>query len=337
MRTLDDCVEAAFTLLDSIDLHACDGDPHAVARELDLQVVEAPFLTQRRGDHGACDGMSFLDDNVILYAPTPSRRENFTLAHEIGHWLVNQVDAIFDWLGEQEDGARALETLCDRIARRLLIADDAINSVLGTQPVSVAQLRALYDMTLASIPVCLISLARRLPCTGAVVSIDPSNWMVTYSSVQPDPERGWPVVVPWPGQEVQADHPLRRLTAGNDLRRKTWWTTSWGRREDFYVDALHTGNRILAVFAAHDLWAIDRFHAPTRRAFDERPERIVTCCGRTRTVRGWPCPDCDGGYCPDCKSCICDRRAAREVTCQGRCGLSYMPHLLQEGYCEDCA
>ena len=336
MRTLDDCVEAAFALLESIDLGACSGDPHLVARALDLQVVEAPFLTKGRADDAPCDGISFLEDDVIMYAPTPSRRENFTLAHEIGHWLVNQVDAIFSWLGDLEDGVRMLETLCDRIARRLLVSDDAITSVLGRQPVSVTQLRALYDATHASIPVCLISLAKRLPCTGAVVDIDPSSWMVTYSSVQPDPQRGWPAVVPWPGQVVMDGHPLRHLTAGNDLQRKTWWSTPWGQRDAFYIDATHTGSRILAVFAANDLWSIDRFHAPAQRAFDERPERWVTCCGQNRKVRGWPCPNCDGGYCPACKRCSCDRRAAREVACQ-RCGLSYLPHLLHGGFCEECA
>jgi hypothetical protein len=336
VKTLDDCVDAACSFLTSIDLAACDGDPHLIADALGLDVVEAPFLTQRRGDHAPCDGMSFLDDDVIMYAPTPSRRENFTLAHEIGHWLVNRTDAIFDWLGEQEHGPRLLETICDRIARRLLVADQTITDVLGGEPVNVTQIRALYDATQASIPVCLISLAKRLPCVGAVVDIDPVTWQVNYSSVQPDPDRGWPVVVPWPGHDVKAAHPLRQLTAGRSFQRKSWWDTSWGQREPFYIDASHTGHRILAVFAADDLWSIDTFHAPTERAYDERPTRTVTCCGQTTNVRGWPCQKCNGGYCPTCKSCNCDRKAARERPCV-RCGLIFLPHLLQDGLCEECA
>lgn len=335
MKTLDECVEAALGALHGVNLNACAGDPHLIARGLRLQVVEAPFLAKRRGDHAPCDGMSFLDDGVIMYAPTPSRRENFTLAHEIGHWLVDQIDAIFNWLGEQHDGARMLETLCDRIARSLLITDDAITGVLGNQSVGVTQLKKLYDSTHASIPVCLISLAKRLPCTGAVVDIDPSTWTVKYSSVQPDPFRGWPVVVPWPGHEVRAEHPIRYLTPGGSLQRKTWWSTPWDQRDDFYLDATHTGNRILAIFAANDLWSIDKFHAPTERTFDERPVRTVRCCGKTDEVRGWPCATCKGGYCPSCKNCTCDRRASRELACR-KCRVLYLPHLLQDGVCELC-
>lgn len=335
MKSLEDCVNASFGILEAVDLERCGGDPHLIAHELDLTVTEAPFLTQRRGDGAPCDGVSYLDDNVILYAPTPSRRENFTLAHEIGHWLVNQVDAVFDWLGEQDNGPRLLETICDRIARRLLVADTVITEVLGSQPVSVEQLRALYDATMASIPVCLIALANRLPCTGAAVDIDPVTWTVKYASVQPDAEKGWPVVVPWPGHEVRPDHPLRHLAPGSRLQRKAWWSTPWNTRDEFYIDATHTGNRILAVFAADDLWGIDVFHAPSERAFDERPQRTVTCCGQTTQVRGWPCPKCNGGYCPKCKSCTCDRRQSRERKCQG-CGVSYLPHLLEGGYCELC-
>ena len=75
---------------------------------------------------------------------------------------------------------------------------------------------------------------------------------------------------------------------------------------------------------------------PLPQPFDERPQRTVTCCGQTVEVRGWPCPKCNGGYCPKCKDCTCDRRQARELPCQ-RCGVSYLPHLLEDGYCELCA
>src|SRR5690606_684707 len=90
-------------------------DPLTTMRlDLGLTVSPADHLSEKRADGGACDGLSFPKDGVILYAPTRnSRRENFTLAHELGHWLIEQVPAVFDWLFEQQAPEKVLETLCD--------------------------------------------------------------------------------------------------------------------------------------------------------------------------------------------------------------------------------
>ena len=44
-------------------------DPHAALRDLGLTARQVAHLTDRRNDGGACDCVSFLHDNVILYAP----------------------------------------------------------------------------------------------------------------------------------------------------------------------------------------------------------------------------------------------------------------------------
>ena len=108
MRTIEECVEAALAVLTPQVRVGFAADPITVLRDgLDLKVQQAPHLAQRRGDGGACDGVSFLQDRVILFAPTPySRRENFTLAHELGHWLVTQTPPVYDWLFEPESLAR---------------------------------------------------------------------------------------------------------------------------------------------------------------------------------------------------------------------------------------
>jgi len=58
-----------------------------------LTVRAVDHLDDARADGGVCDGVSYLNDGVILYRSTGNRRENFTLAHELGHWLVDQADA----------------------------------------------------------------------------------------------------------------------------------------------------------------------------------------------------------------------------------------------------
>ena len=96
----------------------------ALTTRLGLAVRPVQTLSSSRDDGGFCDGMSFLDDGIILYAPTPnSRRQNFTLMHELGHWIVEKDQVLFDWIADQEDPAVLLETVCDRIAQRLLLPE----------------------------------------------------------------------------------------------------------------------------------------------------------------------------------------------------------------------
>lgn len=333
--TLEVCVELAFSALPGDVRTRFPEDPTAaLTTGLGLRVGAAHHLTER-ADGGSCDGMSFLDDGVILYAPTGNRRENFTLAHELGHWLLDQTDTIYDWLADQPEPAVALETLCDRIAQRLLLPTETIQAVVETGPVEARHVADLYHASLASWPVCAIALATQLRGLGAVIITNPADDTVEYASINPDPEQGWPQIHPWPGQPIPAGHPILNLQPGNTTRRASFWT-SWGRRETYYLDAIANTRRTIAVLADTDLWGAEVFHPGFEREYRNQTEWTVTCCGATHTVRTFPCPTCKAPYCPVCKGCRCDRQAAAENTCQGRCGLQVLPHLLENGICEDC-
>lgn len=302
---------------------------------LGLKVRSVEQLDRERADGGVCDGTSYLSDGVILYRKTGNRRENFTVAHELGHWLVDQVDAIYDWLADQLEPMKMLETVCDRIAAQLLLPGAAVADVVGRNPVSASHVTELIDATHASGPACTIALAARLTGLGAVVIIDQFTGQVQYASVQPDPEQGWPKVYPWPGQPVPAGHPLASLRQGGTLTLKTFWETPWGARADFYVDAVTISRRVVAVFSATDVWGAERLHLDAPREFDRRLELTVNCCGQTRTVRGYPCATCGEPDCPSCQRCRCDRRAQSEVTCP-KCNLAYQAHLVVDGLCVEC-
>ncbi|MFJ6347121.1 ImmA/IrrE family metallo-endopeptidase [Pseudarthrobacter oxydans] len=342
MKTIEECVEAALARLTRKVRADFAADPKAVLRDgLGLKVRHAEHLSDQRGDGGACDGVSFLKDGVILYASTPqSRRENFTLAHELGHWLVDQTPAIYDWLVEQPDPNQELETICDRVAQRLLLADSDIDHVLGGAPVQARHVLDLYERSNASLPACAIALASKLPGLGAVLIIkagpDLGSAAVGYASVRADPERGWPKVYPWPGQSVPPGHPLRGIRAGGSIRRRSFWAMPWGVQADFYLDAVEVRGRWVAVLADTDLWGAEKFHPIAPREFDQRPEREVRCCGLTRRVRGYPCPKCDQVPCPDCGKCRCDRQDDELIMCAGGCFLKFRSHLLVKGLCEEC-
>lgn len=334
--TVDSCAERALEQLPRGVGDRFAESPEATLREpLGLTVRPVDHLHEVRVDGGLCDGVSYLSDGVILYRRTGNRRENFTLAHELGHWLVDQVDDIYDWLAEQPEPAKLLETVCDRIAQRLLLPAAAVAQVVGSNPISARHVSELVDATQASRPACAIALASRLTGLGAVVIIDKAAGQVEYASVQPDAAQGWPAVFPWPGQSVPPGHPLKGLDQGATLTRKTFWQTPWGTRAEYYVDAVADQRRVVAVFSATDDWGAERLHIDAPREFNQRPESEIHCCGQTRTVRGYPCPDCGEPFCPSCQGCRCERRAQSEVTCSG-CFLAYQAHLIVDGLCEEC-
>lgn len=334
---LEACVEQALSLLTDDVRSRFAGNPMAVLREdLKLTVTAVEHLADARADGGACDGVSFLQDGVILYAPTPwSRRENFTLAHELGHWLAEKAPDIYDWLADQDEASRLLETVCDRIAQRLLLPETAAIAVIGSGPIRAQHLINLYDATQASRPVCAIALAKHLPGLGVIAIIDRYTGAVTHASVKPDPEQGWPTVFPWRGQQLTDGHSLLGLAIGASITRRLPWRTPWGAQADFYVDAVGDDKRVVAVFCDSDLWNVERFHAPIQRDFDTRPLLSGSCCGTTFERRGYPCPDCGQPFCPRCGDCRCERDAKRAVTCT-HCFLQLQPHLVIDGLCVDC-
>ena len=335
---LDQAVDLAVAQMDDASRARFPNDPLAVLREDLLLTVQPAEHLRSRADGGACDGMSFLQDGVILYAPSPqSRRENFTLAHELGHWLIDQSEAVWDWVADQDDPPRVMETLCDRIAQALLLPKASIDAALNTRaPVRAAQVLELFGASQASRPVCAIALARRLPGLGAVVIIERFSATVTHSSVRPDPDQGWPRVFPWPGQVVPNGHPFNAASPGFTFTRRSFWRDRWDQQQDYYIDALVEGPRLIAVFSATDIWQAEPLHLDAPREFDERPTNNIRCCGQNRAVRAWPCPTCGQPNCPQCGLCRCERQAQREQLCAGSCFLRFQPHLLVNGLCEDC-
>jgi hypothetical protein len=336
-ESAEDCARQALSLLsDDIRVRFAD-DPAGILRnDLNLTVSAVDHLANSRADGGACDGISFLDDGVILYAPTPgSRRQNFTLAHELGHWLAERAPDVYDWLADQEDPGRLLETVCDRIAQSLLLPESAVARVVGRGPVRAHHLVDLFNAAQASRPVCGIALANRLPGLGAVVIIDLPSGTVSHASVQPDLERGWPTVFPWRGQKLTDSHPLLQLVNGRTMTRRMPWQTPWGAQAEFYVDAVGDGSRVFAVFTSADIWNTERFHAPHDRDFDTRPALSGFCCGSPFEIRGYNCPDCHSPYCPRCGKCRCQKDAQTMERCT-KCFLQWRPGLISGGLCVDC-
>ncbi|WP_328442731.1 ImmA/IrrE family metallo-endopeptidase [Amycolatopsis sp. NBC_00438] len=313
------------------------GAPKSAVELLGLTARPVPRLQERRGDGGWCDGLSFLDDGIILYAETPnSRRENFTLAHEAAHWLVDHDDDAADWVADHESPEVTLEQLCDHIAGRLLVPTEILSSVVGNGPPRAKHLQELYVATNASEPACAIALTRHLGGFGAAVLLDLNTRIVKYASIVWDGFDGRPVAYPWSKQDAPQGHFLRAMKANEQRTVKSWWATPWGERQAFYVDAITSSKVMFAVFSAHDLWEIERLHIEVAERQLDRPTQELACqCGFTGKISGFPCPTCGVLFCPKCKSCGCQRLFSRHKPCS-RCFTSSPTHTLKEGLCVEC-
>src|SRR5262245_27643302 len=92
--------------LSSTALQQVADDPATALPEVFGITVVATSGFDSRGAGGWCDGVSLLDGNKILYRATASRRENFTLCHELGHYLAERDDECLDWLADRAEPER---------------------------------------------------------------------------------------------------------------------------------------------------------------------------------------------------------------------------------------
>lgn len=286
-----------------------------------ISVTPVPQLRDARGAGGWCDGLSFMNDGIICYAPSPrSRRQNFTLLHEFGHLCVDGDDDALDWLADRANPPADLERLCDAIAAEILIPASAVTRLLaGSQP-EPGHLRQLYAASSASEEVCAIALASRIPVRGAVLLIRRDTATVTFAATSGYPLLRIPRDLPVPPR-----HPLRDL---GTRQQWTGWTTPDLRVALADLPAKASESRI-----PHESMLRVRAEAGPRRTtavlfdiatpgdftenFSGRARQpasgeaegldLNSCpaCGQDSARSSYPCEDCGVPPCPACGRCHC--------------------------------
>jgi hypothetical protein len=306
-------------------------DSLALAIELHFGLtVTAAEAFDIRGAGGWCDGVSVIDSGLILYRPTPSRRENFTLMHELGHHLVAQDIDCLSWLADQPEPARALEQLCDQIAADLLVHPADVAAALAGGPPDAAAAVALFAATEASRSACAIALTRKLPCDGFVVLIEEGGDEVFFAARARDTRP-----YAWRGDSLPAGHPLRQTPP--PAHALAWWPDPTGReRREYFMSCTSAGGWRIAVFAENNLFGVPGFHIPQVVQQDRGYDGSITCpCGNSGKTRWWPCARCGVPQCPRCGDCQCSREDRTRIPCSV-CFNSVLPHLLIDGVCIDC-
>jgi hypothetical protein len=316
-----------------VRLAIAEAPAQALRDHLGLKVTPSEHLSRREAG-GWCDGVSFSEGGEILYAPTPwSDRENFTITHELGHLLVDaeQDEEILVWSADLP--AKAIEEVCDMVASRLLLSDEAIQEALGgDQPTGLAVLR-LFKSSNASCQAVAVALAQRLPCEGFVALV--RDGRVSFAARQADTRP-----YAWRGDEIPSGHPIGSVPDHGEIAVETFWAAPWGDKRRFYMSACRRKAWTYAVFAEHDLFGATKLHLPEVRSGGPRPDsRAFTCpsCGYSRNIRRWPCPTCHEYECPQCEKCGCTRKeeATRREMCR-RCMQFVRVELLVDGLCDQC-
>jgi hypothetical protein len=307
--------------------------PLAALRHLGFTVAAVATPPGSRGAQGWCDGMSFTTGQGIVYRQTDNRRENFTLLHEYAHGLVDKDEEALERLADLEDTPRELERLCDAIAAELLLPTSAVDAVVKAGPVRADHAVALFDTTRASHHAIAVRLVARLSCAGSVFLVNANTLTVAFAATSSD-------LQVWPGknQPVPAGHVLRRLQPEEPVTTPSFWTTPWGKRQSFYVDARRRTNWTHVVLAERDIWKTETFHArdDDRELPRERQARTVSCpCGYHGTTAGAVCDEAEHPYCPKCQEYLCHYGTRNQVRCSS-CYLVVPASDVQDGRCSIC-
>jgi hypothetical protein len=300
----------------------------AIAAHWPLTVEPATGF-HARGAGGWCDGTSITRAGLILYRPTGSRRQYFTLLHELAHHLVEDDDEALGWLADRDDCDRELEQVCDLIAGELLITSDQMDAALAGEPPSAETILRLGAITNGSRSACAIAIGSRLPCDGFVTVHETASDRIFVAARARDTRP-----YAWRDDLIPAGHPLRSATP--PARTATWWPYPNREQRQFFMSAATDGDYTFAVFAENNLWGVPGLHFSDPGRERQHETEILTCpaCGHRGPM--WLCFTCREGRCPKCGECGCDR-AAREqrVMCTG-CMLMFKPHLIVDGRCKDC-
>lgn len=303
----------------------------AIESHFGLRVVASTSFASR-GEGGGCDGVSIIKDGIILYRPTETRRENFTLLHELAHHLIAQDEDCMSWLADQPDPRRQREQLCDLVAAKLLVPVQDVDAALaGGRPSADAVVRLFMD-TEASRTACAVAIAQRLPCDGFVALIEEGSDEV-FAAARVRDTRPYA----WKGDKLAPGHQLRQSPL--PTRTLTWWPYPGGtERREYFMSCCVENGWVFAVFAENNLWDVPGFHIPQEVEPDRGYTGNVTCpCGYSGPTRWWPCDKCGVSLCPKCQECDCDRRARREkFTPCSNCMTSVRDHLLEDGLCPGC-
>lgn len=260
----------------------------------------------------ACDGAYFPEPYApvptIGYVSTPgSRREKFTLLHELGHHLLRLDHSLLSRIGDEDDPDAFEERTCDAFAGSILVPDDVTRALLANRRPEAADLMRLYDTSNGSREACAVRLAEHLRCEGYVALLDTPTRTLRFASPSPEAPYRWRR-----GSNIPSGHAAWKAVSTGAYRGEGEIVWQSGYRQQLWLDAVRVGSLVVAIFSADRYWQASDLG-------------ILSDPAITRSA-----PVAFSGTCPHCGSNVYGLRACDQcgnVKCRkcGKCGCGAPP------------
>jgi IrrE N-terminal-like domain len=337
--TLESIVGALLAHLDEdIRTDLASEDP-VTAIELYFGPIGFQPLPSTRVTRGQCATDGYYDSQIdpsrpwIIYAENVHEtRVRFTVLHELGHHLlVTVADSlldVIDVLGGGGDGTiNAEEAVCHRFAGKLLVPDDLLIEIIGSDRIKPEHVLAVHEKASASWEAVAVRVAEVMPAAGAVILLRDGE-TVAFCASSPRLDSAW-----WPrDSRLDPNGPLARGFHLRQTAQPEQYRFGLGYPRAMFCDTLpvHDG---LAIGVLTDKPS-DGSLSIIEEAEPAWKERVQFCewhPGVERDV-GW-CDKCKGQRCPECGRCGCSH-PMKNPLCPD-CGLQ-KPFRAGAEICRDC-
>lgn len=127
-------------------------------------------------------------NHILIDQESPPKRQRFTLAHEVMHYLIQNDDDLLSDLHEEYEGDKLeveLENLCNLGAAEMLLPGNVVDAAIekkGQHPKLIPELAELHQV---SEEVVIIALAERGPTPSIVLMAGSKPLRVYFSAKHP--------------------------------------------------------------------------------------------------------------------------------------------------------
>lgn len=167
--------------LEALTLNAFD----ALADRSDIAIATVPEFVpvDAQLDCSVSGGYRESPPTLLVTRSMSTRRQHFTLLHELGHHLQRTDLALGEAVLAHREPEQFEEAACDAFAARILLPDEMIASVLGSEGPTARSARELFDLSNASRAAISVRLAGLLKPAAVVAVIDESG-VVTFAAAR---------------------------------------------------------------------------------------------------------------------------------------------------------
>ncbi|MDR6434988.1 hypothetical protein J2790_000109 [Paenarthrobacter nicotinovorans] len=233
-------VEGMLAMLEQLRPGAADRLAANAIAELDTwhELKVAPVPEEADLPHGSGGGCSVAgaylwgtEPPTLVFAESMStRRQRFTLLHELGHHIQSVDLELGTALMEAEDSEEFEDAACDAFAAEILLPSTLVSQNTQRGPTAESAVD-LFRVSKASRAAICVRLAKELKSPGVIAVLDPEgrvNFAASRGQIFPparnSDQSGNPLVAaaltePFPGRVIQRDDSLIHYSTGHTSNR----------------------------------------------------------------------------------------------------------------------